>query len=338
MPTINYSGLSLTALAFGWASSVHSFAPSRSIEHSHHHSTAGRRPCHFVPPRLAERGPLEMATLATDNVAQEWDADLYQQNHSFVWKHGSSLVDLVFTDLPVSNRCRILDIGCGTGELTEQLYQRADAQATVIGMDADPNMIRRATEQFVRDGKGDSKKKLDFFVGDACNFQREEPVDVVFSNAALHWVGRNGAARAIECMSDALVPNGRFVLEFGGKGNVETIVTSILEVMDLPRQAADFWWYPSIGELATLMEQHGLEVTQAQLFDRPTDLVGEQGLHTWLKMFANKFFDGLESGDVENIIDRVVDQCRPSLYHDGVWKADYRRIRVVGQKKIQREI
>jgi ubiquinone/menaquinone biosynthesis C-methylase UbiE len=238
-------------------------------------------------------------------------------------------VDLALENIQVGNR--ILDIGCGTGELTHELYKRAPPQGcVVVGMDADSNMIQRANEQFVND---ETKKDLQFIVGDACQFKLSEPLfDVIFSNAALHWVGTHGASRAADCMSKALADNGCFVLEFGGKGNVKTIVNAILEVMDLPKQAADFWWYPSIGELASLMEQHNMEVTQAQLFDRPTELKGEDGLKIWLKMFANKFFEGLGENQVESAMDRVVELCRPTLYYEGVWKADYRRIRVVGRK------
>ena len=226
----------------------------------------------------------------------------------------------------------VLDVGCGTGELTDQLYQLSQGQARVVGMDADPTMIQRAKEQFEQDD-GDTCKNIHFFVGDACNFDLDEPVDVVLSNAALHWVGRQGSPHAMACISKALQPNGgRFVLEFGGKGNVETIVSAILKVMDLPREAAHFWWYPSIAELSSLMEQNGLEVTQAQLFDRPTELVGEDGLQSWLKMFANKFFEGRSEQEVQGIIERVVEECRPKLYQNGVWKADYRRIRVIGKK------
>jgi hypothetical protein len=148
----------------------------------------------------------------------------------------------------------------------------------------------------------------------------------------LHWVGRHGANKAVECLSKALADNGRFVFEFGGKGNIETIVNAILKVMNLPKERADFWWYPSIGEFASLVEAHGLEVTRAELFDRPTELIGEDGLKNWLKMFANKFFEGREDDDIDQIMNQVVEECLPKLYNDGVWRADYRRIRVVGQK------
>ena len=76
-------------------------------------------------------------------------------------------------------------------------------------------MIAKAQQQFPH---------LQFIQTDVCEFDLEEPVDVIFSNAALHWVGNenNAAERAVVCMARALKPGGRFVVEFGGKGNVKT--------------------------------------------------------------------------------------------------------------------
>jgi trans-aconitate methyltransferase len=76
---------------------------------------------------------------------------------------------------------RILDVGCGTGTLTFQMSQRG---AHCIGMDADERMIERAQEQY---------PEIPFFLGDIRSSktwadQLPGKVDVVFSNAALHWI------------------------------------------------------------------------------------------------------------------------------------------------------
>jgi hypothetical protein len=50
-------------------------------------------------------------------------------------------------------------------------------------------------------------------------------------------------------------------------------------------------------------------------------------------MFGNKFFEDLSQDEVERVLVQVNDKLRPFLFDGKQWTADYRRIRVVGQKK-----
>jgi len=88
------------------------------------------------------------------------------------------------------------------------------------------------------------------------------------------------------------------------------------------------WYYPSVGEYAPILERHGLEVRAAQLFDRPTPFEGEDGLANWLRMFTGSYWRQLPPERADDIVRQLVDHLRPSLYHDGIWTVDYRRLRV----------
>ena len=159
--------------------------------------------------------------------------------------------------------------------------------------------------------------------------------DAVFSNATLHWI--KTPKQALQSIFQALKPGGRFVAEFGGKGNVQTIIGAIMNQLGehgiLYKSAQLPWYYPSIGEYTSIMEQMGFRVTHAEHFDRPTPLNGELGLRDWIEMFATSMFEGVTTVTKGAIITRVEESVREGLFRNGEWVADYKRIRVLGIKE-----
>jgi len=249
-----------------------------------------------------------------------WDAKLYDDKHSFVWEKGKGVVELL---APKPGE-RILDLGCGTGHLTAEI---AASGAHTVGIDQSAEMIAPARRQF---------PSLRFEVCDAREIPFTNEFDAVFSNAALHWIPE--AEKVIRGVAGALKPNGRFVAEMGGKGNIRRLVEAIAVACreaGLDRTVAnEAWYYPSIGEYAGLLEKHGLEVRQAALFDRPTRLEdGEKGLEAWLRMFRRVILDRLPAAGQEVFLREVERQARPSLFKDGTWELDYRRLRIVAWKQ-----
>ena len=85
----------------------------------------------------------------------------------------------------------------------------------------------------------------------------------------------------------------------------------------------------SFSLIPALLEAQGLEVRQAFLFDRPTKLEGEDGMRNWLAMFAESMFVDLPVEAKEAALDEVEARLRATNFKDGVWYADYRRLRVV---------
>ena len=117
---------------------------------------------------------------------QQWDADLYDGKHAFVWKYGASLVELL---APKPGE-RVLDLGCGTGHLTAQT---AAAGAEVVGLDNAATMVEQARRAY---------PQLQFELADARDFAIAEPFDAVFSNAVLHWIKE--PERVIACVNVTL--------------------------------------------------------------------------------------------------------------------------------------
>ena len=246
----------------------------------------------------------------------QWDSSLYEDRHSFVWKAGAGLLDLL---APQTGE-RILDLGCGTGQLTDKI---AAAGATVLGMDSSLSMVAQARRNY---------PKLKFALDDARKFTLDQPVDAVFSNACLHWIPE--AEAVIERVAAALKPGGRFVLEMGGRHNIALIRTA-LEAQLLQRgyPAESPWYYPSVGQYATLLERHGFELRYASAFPRFTQLEHpERGLREWLEMFAQPYLKAVPAAIQTQIYEAMEAQLRPELFQNGNWHADYRRLRISAVK------
>ena len=249
-----------------------------------------------------------------------WNSELYQSSHAFVWQFGRDLLTML---LPKPDE-RILDVGCGTGQLTSEI---ANSGADVVGIDLSGEMIAAAKNNF---------PQLRFEVADIAATSCDNEFDAVFSNAALHWVrDQQGAIRAI---SRALKPGGRLVFEMGGRGNIQQIwsaATQALAAMGVKNpEKLSPWFYPSIGEYAPMLESRGLLVTFAVLFDRPTPLEGgERGLRSWLDMFGTFASNVLGPEQREELVGRIEVLARPALFHNGQWTVDYKRLRMIAVKQ-----
>lgn len=247
---------------------------------------------------------------------KNWNANLYDAKHAFVFEYGEGLIDLL---APLSQE-RILDLGCGTGHLTKQI---ADTGASVVGFDKSKTMLETARSKY---------PQIEFIQGDATQLTFHEPFDAVFSNATLHWI--TDAKAAIKAIYNCLNYNGRFVAEFGGKGNVLKIVKAMTKAIKevSAKEIAPFWFFPSIGEYAYLLEDCGFEVQLAQLYDRPTILDGATGMKQWIEMFGGDFLNQVPTADHTKIIARAVEILRESQFKTDHWIADYRRLRIVARK------
>ena len=248
-----------------------------------------------------------------------WNADLYDDKHSFVFKYGEDLVDFL---LPEDGE-RILDLGCGTGYLTNFI---ASSGANVVGIDKSLEMINKARASY---------PSLEFKVLPGEEFQFEEHFDAIFSNAALHWMLEN--EKVIDCMYRNLKPTGRIVLEMGGKNNVENIITALKESLIKngfsANAATQVWYFPSEIEYTELLEKRGFKVTYSAHFSRETTLNDTRnGIKDWLKMFGSNFLNGIENKMVEIILNEVQDALRPILFKDNTWHADYKRLRLIAIK------
>jgi len=247
-----------------------------------------------------------------------WDSSTYDRDFSFVAAYGETILGW----LDPRPGERILDLGCGTGDLTARLV---DSGAQVVGLDSDAAMAEAFRARL---------PTVPLVVHDAqqpwpVGAPMDRPFDAVFSNAALHWMPDAQAVAA--SMAHVLVPGGRLAVELGGVGNVAAVQGAAEQAAADLGVAPPRWnrYYPTPAGYAGVLEAAGFEVRQLELADRPTRLAGPEGLGDWLRLFGRGALAHLSGGEQQALVDRAVEVARPQLWSDGSWWADYRRLRVL---------
>jgi trans-aconitate methyltransferase len=249
----------------------------------------------------------------------KWNSDHYQENYNFVYKYGSEVMRWL---APKAGE-KILDLGCGTGQLTNEL---ASMGVETIGIDSSQEMVYKATKNYPH---------LLFLREDASHFESHTSFDAVFSNAVLHWVFP--PEKAAVCIFNVLKDGGRFIAEFGGQDNVKMIIDALRISMETRKhRMADpekLWFFPSIGIYTSILEEAGFHVIKAEHIDRPTQLKDpETGIKDWFEMFGDFFFNDLSTFEKEEVLEDIQEILRPTHYRDGKWFADYKRLRIKAVK------
>ncbi len=130
--------------------------------------------------------------------ADVWDAERYDRYRD---ERRRPFFDLLALIRP-RPRMRVVDLGCGSGELTRKLHQHLSAAET-LGLDSSAAMLAKS-DAFATDG-------LRFARGDIADFASGARYDLVFSNAALHWLPDHEALLAR--LTAALAPGGQLAVQ-----------------------------------------------------------------------------------------------------------------------------
>jgi len=246
---------------------------------------------------------------------QTWDPKQYEQHGAFVHGLASGVVDWL---APIAGE-RILDLGCGDGQLSKRI---AATGAMVIGLDSSPQMASAARAL-----------GIDATVGDAEALPFESSsFDAVFSNAALHWVRNHDAM--LSGVKRLLKPSGRFVAEFGGFGNIAAIrvaMRTAIERFGHDGSKDDVNYYPTPEAYTRRLEQHGFAVERMALIPRPTPLPAS-GMSGWIKTFRRGVLESLPEEVRDKVVDEAARLLAPALRDEtGNWIADYVRLRFIAR-------
>ncbi len=188
-----------------------------------------------------------------------WDARTYDQTSG---PQQAWAADVIARLDGIAQDATVLDVGCGTGRVTEALLALVP-RGRVLAMDASMDMVALARRRL-----GD---RAEVWCQDALDLDLDEPVDAIISTATLHWVVDHD--RLWARLARALRPGGVLEAQCGGEGNID----AVREVIDaVARDVAPelIEWCPWVFAEPRVTERRlrdaGFVAIRCWLEDRPT--------------------------------------------------------------------
>ncbi len=208
----------------------------------------------------------------------KWNAAAYAANSTVQQTWARELI----AKLNLRGDENILDVGCGDGKVTAEIA-RALKRGSVTGADASPQMIEFAKKNFT----AKEFPNLRFRVMDARKIKFDRKFDLVFSNAALHWVDDHQAI--LRGASAVLKPGGRLAISCGGKGNADDVFNVLRPEMrlarwrDFFRQMPTPYFFYAPNDYENWLPKFGFKIQKLKLAPKDATYAGAEGFATWLR-------------------------------------------------------
>ena len=200
-------------------------------------------------------------------MAREWDAVTYDRVADPQARWGAGVIGRLDP-----GACRVLDAGCGSGRVTEQLLERLP-QAHVVALDASVQMLEAAGGRLSRYGPRVSYVNADL----RDPLPLREPVDAIVSTATFHWVPDHPAL--FRRLAAVLVPGGQLIAQYGGAGNIASVAVALAAIGDpLPGR----WTYPEPGPERRSLLDAGFVDVKVWLQPEPTAFEPGEPFETFL--------------------------------------------------------
>jgi trans-aconitate 2-methyltransferase len=221
----------------------------------------------------------------------------------------------------------ICDLGCGTGSMTRVLAERWP-RAHVCGVDASASMLAKARQ---------SAPSIEWIEGDLAKWTPERPMDVIYSNAALHWLGDHEPL--LQQLMSFLGTDGVLAVQMPGNFTAPSHTCigaavrdgpwrDVLEPLLKPNPVADSWWYFDVLSRAASQIDIWETVYLQVLTGR--DPVKEWTKGTWLAPLLGALQSPEREAFEENYAARVR-QAYPTRA-DGRTLFPFRRLFIVARK------
>jgi trans-aconitate 2-methyltransferase len=220
---------------------------------------------------------------------REWDATTYDRIADPMTQWGGVVLEW----LPLRGDETVLDAGCGSGRVTQQLLERLP-EGRVTALDFSEDMLRQARERIGQDDR------VTYLVADLAKSLPPPPAsfDAVFSTATFHWVHDHDAL--FRNLAGVMRRDARLVAQCGGVGNIATVAAA-LEELGAPYESVMF---ATPEETVARLEAAGFTDIEVWLHDEPTEIPPED-LETYLATVVLRAH-----------IHEMPEECRSAFVHE----------------------
>lgn len=257
---------------------------------------------------------------------KDFDGKKYEKFSQPQRDWGSKVMD----ELELRGDEHILDLGCGNGLLTARLAERVP-NGKVVGVDSSSSMLEQAENH--------RAENMEFRLLDMEDIVLEDKFDVVFSNAALHWV--KGHSRLLNIIYKCLDHGGFMRVQFAGEGNCQNLYDVLMKVISSPEFENELsslewpWYMPGTSEYEELLSSAGFEQTRVWMENADRNFPDEGSFVGWIEQPGLvPFLPYLGEERTKLFRDNVVEDAKKlAAQPDGTYFEYFRRLNVYAVKK-----
>jgi trans-aconitate methyltransferase len=208
----------------------------------------------------------------------KWDAKEYQKSSSTQQKWARELI----TKMDLHGSEKVLDMGCGDGKVTSEIATHLK-KGCIMGIDSSIDMIELATKTFPLK----EHPNLHFKMKDFQEIDYDSEFDLIFSNAALHWIKDHD--NILKRIQKSLKPKGNILFQMGGKGNAQKILDLVDEIINEEKWKNYFqgftfpYGFYGPKKYKKWLNEANLKPVRVELISKVMHQKGVEGLKSWIR-------------------------------------------------------
>ncbi len=238
----------------------------------------------------------------------QWNAADYAEHSSVQFEFALELIGKI----SLMGNEALLDIGSGDGKVSAAIAERLP-DGYVIGVDSSDDMVNLATQQY----PVSEFPNLSFQRTDVRELDFENRFDILFSNAALHWVADH--LSFLHKVKNCLKNSGKILFQMGGKGNAEQIVSVMNDLLETEKWKSFFkdftfpYGFHSPGDYEKWLAQVGLKAKRIELIPKDTRHKGKEKLAGWVRTtwlpYTERVPENMRESFISDFTDAYIGAC-----------------------------